>query len=408
VKVATPSSSSVATTQLSKGHAGPARTAPVRILHIVGGMDRGGVETWLMHVLRHVDRTRFAMDFLVHREEPCAYDEEIRGTGSRILVCPRPRRLWAYARNFTRILRDCGPYEVVHSHVHHFSGYTLRLAERAGVPVRIAQSHNDTAGVEAECGLLRRLYLRWMRRLIVRHSTVRIGVSRRAAAALFGDSWRDDAGCRLLYYGIDFAPFRQHVDVVAIRRDLGIPGDALVLGHVGRFFEQKNHAFLVDVFAEVAKQEPRARLLLVGEGPLRPDIERKIASRGLTEKVILTGARPDVPRLMLGAMDVFVFPSRWEGLGLVHVEAQAAGLPCVISDVLPEEADVVASLVRRVGVAESAATWAAAVLKNRSGRTAPRHAIAMLESGRFDIRKAVKELETVYLQGSHCVPERSR
>ncbi|MHB1035279.1 MAG: glycosyltransferase [Pirellulales bacterium] len=407
MKVTTPSSSSVATTRLPKGHAGPTRTAPVRILHVVGGMDRGGVETWLMHVLRHVDRSRLAMDFLVHRQGACAYDEEIRGTGSRILVCPRPRRLWAYARNFTRILRDCGPYEVVHSHVHHFSGYTLGLAERAGVPVRIAQSHNDTTGVEADCGLLRRLYLSWMRRLVVRHSTVRIGVSRRAAAALFGPSWRDDAGCRLLYYGIDFAPFRRQVDAVAIRRELGIPGDALVLGHVGRFFEQKNHAFLVDVFAEVAKQEPRARLLLVGEGPLRPRIESRIAALGLKDRVVLTGSRPDVDRLMLGAMDVFLFPSLWEGLGLVYVEAQAAGLPCVIADVVPEEADVVAPLVRRMSVDESAASWAEAVLESRFRKMAPRESLAALEDGRFDIRKSVKQLEAIYLEKSAVAVEHS-
>ena len=109
---------------------GNARTSPVRVLHVLGGMNRGGVETWLMHVLRHIDRNRFRMDFLVHTVNPCAYDDEIHSLGSEIIPCLHPSRPWTYVRNFKRILREHGPYDVVHSHVHHFSGHILRLARR--------------------------------------------------------------------------------------------------------------------------------------------------------------------------------------------------------------------------------------------------------------------------------------
>src|SRR5208337_3468794 len=132
---------------------------PIRILQVVGGMERAGVETWLMHVLRQIDRDRFRMDFLVHTDHPCAYDEEIHSLGSKIIPCLRPSRPWTYARNFTRILREHGPYDVVHSHVHHFSGYVVRLAHRAGIPLRISHSHNDTTNLEARSGMIRHAYL---------------------------------------------------------------------------------------------------------------------------------------------------------------------------------------------------------------------------------------------------------
>lgn len=126
-----------------------ATRTPVRILHVLGGMERAGAETWLMHLLRMIDRDRYRMDFLVHVPEPQDYDDEIRALGSSILPCPHTRNPCRYARAFGEILRAHGPYDVVHSHVHHHSGFVLRLAKHAGVPTRIAHSHLDDAQAEA-------------------------------------------------------------------------------------------------------------------------------------------------------------------------------------------------------------------------------------------------------------------
>src|ERR1700733_11910503 len=131
----------------------------MRILHVLGKLDRGGVETWLVQVLRHIDRQKYQMDFLVHSESPGAYDEEVRALGSRIIPCLHPSNPVMYARNFRRALRQYGPYDVVHSHVHHYSGYVLTLAAMWGVPVRIAHSHNDTRAAEASTSIGRREYL---------------------------------------------------------------------------------------------------------------------------------------------------------------------------------------------------------------------------------------------------------
>jgi len=371
---------------------------PIRILHVVGGMNRGGVETWLMHVLRHIDRDRFQMDFLVHTEKPCPYDDEASALGSKIIPCLSPSKPWLYARNFKRILREYGPYDIVHSHVHHFSGYVLYLAKQAGVPVRIAHSHNDTSAIDAKAGLYRQLYLSLTKWSISWCSTVGLGCSCNAVADLFGAAWKTDTRWQVLDYGVDLKPFYDRVDSIGVRAELGIPADAFVIGHIGRFETQKNHRFLLEIAAEVAKQELKMHLLLIGDGSLRSDIEQKVVQMGLSDRVTFAGNRSDVPRLMLKAVDVFLFPSLHEGLGLVLIEAQAAGLPCIFSDVVPEEADLVRPLLQRISLSKSASIWAEAVRSSRSDASAisQRDALAIVENTPFNIAASVKKLTEVY------------
>src|SRR5208337_324078 len=277
----------------------------IRILHVVGGMNRGGVETWLMHLLRHIDRQRFQMDFLVHTSYPCAYDNEILALGSKIIPCLHPSRPWRYARNLMRILKEHGPYDVVHSHVHHFSGLPLYLARRTGVPVRASHSHNDTTLYDERAGMLRKGYLQLMEHLIRRDATMGLACSRKAAAALYGAKWEKDPRWQVLHYGIDLEAFKQPIENAEVRRELGIPIDAFVIGHVGRFHEQKNHSFLIDIFSEVTKLTENAILLLVGEGSLRSLIEQKIISLGLSKRVVFAGSRSDIPKIMRGSIDTF-------------------------------------------------------------------------------------------------------
>jgi glycosyltransferase involved in cell wall biosynthesis len=331
---------------------------PIRILHAVGSMDRGGIETWLMHVLRRIDSRRFRMDFLVHTRRPGAYDDEIRALGSRVIPCPHPHRPWRYLPALERVLREHGPYDVVHGHLHHFSGLVLRAARRRGVPVRIAHSH--VSAMDQDAGPLRRIYLRTTGRWLDASATLGLACSAQAAAGLFGQIRRGDPRWRVLSYGLDLTPFRSAPPRDRVRAELGFAPDEVVFGHVGRFDPQKNHAFLLEIMAAARRIDPRVRPLLVGDGPLRPQIERRSAQLGL--RSVFTGSRPDVPRLMLGAMDALVFPSLFEGLGLVLVEAQAAGLPVVTSDVVPDEATVVREAVRRVPLTEPAEAWARAAL----------------------------------------------
>jgi glycosyltransferase involved in cell wall biosynthesis len=366
-----------------------------RVLHIVRVMDRGGVENWLMNVLRCVDRRRVQMDFLVHTAAAGAHDPEIAGLGAGLFRCTSP--LWspAYALEVARVLSRSGTYDVVHSHVHHFSGYVQALARRCGVRFRIAHSHSDTAALDRNCNAARGGYLRLMHNLVRRHATRLVAVSARAANALFGPGWASDPRSLVLPCGIDLAPFRQ-VPANPIRRDWRIGEDDLVVGHVGRFDTPKNHAFLVEIFREILHLQPQARLLLVGDGPLLPAIQDRVRELGISERTIFAGSCDRVAAL-LAAIDVFVFPSLYEGLPLSIVEAQAAGVPCVLSDGIAAESDVVPPLVHRISLSEPPARWASAALAASWGAAPSRvEALSLVEKSSFNVKNSMEQLYALY------------
>lgn len=381
---------------------------PIRILHVVGGMDIGGVETWLMHVLRRIDRDCYRFDFLTHTTKSCFYDKEIKSFGCRIIPCLHPSRPWQYARNFLRILKEYGPYDVVHSHVHKFSGFTLMLAHCAGVSMRIAHSHSNPLVNDDRARFWRKLYLRSTEWFIRHHATTGLACSGAAATNLFGYDWECDPRWKVLYCGIDFEPFSRNVDKIEIRREFGIAPDAFVLGHVGRLAEPKNHDFLLDIFAEFLRHEPNAYLLLVGDGPLREAVMTKTQRLGLTGKVVFTGARSDVPRLMLGAMDVFVFPSHYEGIPLTLVEAQAAGLPAVISDTISDEVIVVPKLVKSLSLRDGLTIWIQAVIDSASSRKLGSESQQLINDSKFNVIHSAAELCNLYSSDikvkSVCIP----
>jgi glycosyltransferase involved in cell wall biosynthesis len=351
-----------------------------------------------MNVLRHVDPVDFRMDFLVHTAKRGAYDDEIRDIGSQVIPCLNPKYPPQYAHNFKRVIQEYGPYDVVHSHVHHYSGFVLRLGHSVDVQTLIAHGHTDARMTEEKVGKPRRMYLRLMKRMISRYADYGLAASETAAEDLFGPDWANDPRWRVLYCGIDLEPFKQFVNPRQIRAELGIPEDAFVVGHVGRFTEEKNHAFLIDIAHEVAKVAADTRFLLVGDGPLRRTIERKVENSGLRGKVIFTGVRPDVPRLMKGAMDAFILPSFREGLPMVLIEAQAAGLPCMFSDFVSEEADIVKHIVRRMPMDGRAAIWTSAIFDLRRNKTTSKDpkAVTVVEHSAFNITSSVKELVRVY------------
>ncbi len=372
--------------------------SPIRILHVVGVMDRGGAETWLMNVLRNIDRARFYMDFLVHAQKPGAFDSEIRALGSEVIPCLAPSRPWTYARRFRQILRHRAPYDVVHSHVHHYSGFVLRLAQGQGVPVRIAHSHNDTSCMDQASGIARRQYLNLSKRWIARYATHRLACSDTAGAALFGDDSNSQSPWLTLRCSIDLTPFQGQGDACNMRSQLGIPPETLVIGHVGRFAEQKNHRFLIDVAEELIGRRPNICFLLIGDGPLRASIESTVCVRNLSHAVRFLGVRSDVAQLMMNAMDVLLLPSLHEGLPVVLIEAQAAGLPCVISDVVTSEADIVPPLIRRLSLSDSPRQWAEAIIAAHDIRLAgPRsQALAEVRRSPYNIGQAMPDLEHLY------------
>jgi glycosyltransferase involved in cell wall biosynthesis len=362
----------------------------MRILHVLGGLNRGGAETWLVHILRHIDRTKYQFDFLVHTDQPCAYDNEVRSLGARIIPCLSYSDPLRYSRNFLRILRDMGPYDCVHSHVHRFSGYVLTLARLAGVPIRIAHSH--TADREAD---QRKFYRRAMSILLDMGATAGLGVSEKATKALFGENWKIDPRWRVSHLGIDLQPFCCPVDSRRIRAEFGIPEHAFVVGHVGGFLPMKNHTFLLDVAQHVCAAKPEAHFVLVGDGPLRNAMEIKAEKLGIARNVRFVGIRDDVARLMKGLMDAFLFPSRYEGFPVALMEAQAAGLRCFIADTISAEIDIRPELITRLSLKDGARVWAVSLAEGRAFVEANFHPDAMHH---FSIDTAAARLCSVYDQ----------
>jgi glycosyltransferase involved in cell wall biosynthesis len=365
----------------------------MRILQVVQFMGRGGIETWLMHVLRNIDREKYQIDFMVNTYKKRDYDDEIRSLGSDIIPCSQPAHPIDYGRNFRRILLERGPYDVVHIHGGLASGYALKLAAQAGVPCRIIHRHSTSE----EKGRLRSKFYRLItRRWMTKYMTDGMGCSSDACAYLFGPNWRQDPRIRVLLYGFDFSKFSNLTDRTKVRQSFGIPADALVVGHVGRFHPAKNHTFFIKVCKELCKKNENTFFMLVGDGPVKNEIELQVAGLECHDRFIFTGATSEVASVM-SAMDVFLFPSRYEGLGIVAVEAQAAGLQCVLSDVVPKEVDVIPTQITRLPLSESVEIWADTVLKVAE-QPKPEQPVSarLIANSDFGIAKCIANLTVVY------------
>jgi glycosyltransferase involved in cell wall biosynthesis len=368
-----------------------------RVLHVVSSLERGGIEIWLIDILRRMTPPDYQMDFLILGEGEGALVPDARSLGSRVVTCLPHRNLWKVRRCFMETIRLYGPYHVVHCHTHHFGGIVARLAAACMVPVRVVHSHNDTRAVEASASWLRRLYLSWMKHWIRRYATWRIGVSRESAEDLFGPQWERDPQCRVIHCGLELSKFAIRKDRTEVRQSAALPDNGLVLGHVGRFYPRKNHAFLLDVAAEVFARTPRATLLALGDGPLMPEIRARAEELGIADRIVFAGSRDDVPDLMKSAMDVFLLPSHHEGLSIALLEAQAAGLPCLVSDGLTTEGDAVSSLIHRLPLDAGPAVWATAVLQAAQESTIDRdEALRAVLASDFNIERSAAKIAEIY------------
>jgi glycosyltransferase involved in cell wall biosynthesis len=375
----------------------------LRVLHLLGSLDRGGIETWLMHVLRRTDRKKFQMDFFVRGKHRGAYEDEIESLGGKIGRSFHHRNPFRFEAELEAFIKDNGPYDILHSHLSEYDGFIMWIAKRLGIKVRISHSHNDTKCVDSAAPLYRRAYLSLGRHLIRRYSTHCLACSKLAALSEFGASWTSSSRVQILHYGIDLEPFNKcsSPNGNELRRYLGLPDGAFVIGHVGRFALQKNHKFLLKIVASMVQKDPAVHLLMVGAGPLLAEVRSLVAQMRLESNVLFLEPRPDIPLLMLEVMDIFLFPSLHEGLGLVLLEAQAAGLPCVASDSIPEEAAVFPGGVNFVSLALPAEQWAE-TLEEYKPVLRHKHKGSPLSGTSFDIAVSAARLFEFYSSYSHA------
>lgn len=371
---------------------------PKRVLHIVGGMNRGGAETMIMNIYRALDRNVLQFDFITHRQDVCDYDEEIRRLGGRIFYVPSigASSPVAFVKTLTKTIRQTGPYQAVHAHTDFQTGFSAIAAKLAGVKVRICHSHN-TAWKRSP-NRLDRLMLKGFRQLIFAFSTQLVACGEDAAVFLFGQKKMQNGQVEVLPNGIDLSLFFQpDQDVKAeIKKQLHLREKNMVIGHIGRFHEQKNHVFFMELTQTLKKQGVSFQLVLVGDGPLKQVVESYAEKAGLMEDIVFTGVVSDVPHYMK-AFDVFVMPSLFEGLPLVLVEAQASGLPCVISDHITEEVDLGCGLVKRMPLRDSAHEWMKAVLEAYHAEPPLQETItSQLEQRGFDVKQNITRVMDLY------------
>lgn len=356
----------------------------IKVLHVVTDMNRGGLETMIMNYYRHIDRNEVQFDFLTHRSYDGDYGEEIKSLGGTIYHLPKLNPFSAKYRRALGIFFDDHPeYKIIHVHQDCMSSVVLKIAKKHKLPVRIAHSHSRSQDKN----------LKYPIKLFYRHFIAKY------ATKLFACS--EEAG-KWMFCGAEFEVFNNAIETekflfneekrAQVRSLLGIPEDVIVVGHVGRFSYPKNHNFLVDIFKCVS-EKAKSKLLLVGDGVLRDSIENKVRSLGLEKDVIFTGVRDDVNDL-LQAMDVFVFPSNYEGLPVTIVEAQASGLQCIISENVPIECKIT-DLVSQIRLSNGAETWAE--YATEASRCPRENEYESIKESGYDIEENAKKLLDYYV-----------
>lgn len=325
----------------------------VRVLHVVGSMGIGGAETMVMNLYRQIDRQRVQFDFVVHTDQAGAYDGEIKSLGGRIYSCPRYRGVnhLSYRKWWKTFLRDHAEYKILHSHIRSTASLYLPIARKHGL-VSIIHSHSTSngKGIQAAFKDILQLPLR-------RQADYMFACSEEAGKWLFGKKAVRSERFHVVPNAIDCERFRfDPVLRESVRKELGVE-ESFVIGHVGRLTPEKNHSFLFRIFQELLKREPNAALILLGDGKLRDNLKKEASALGISDRVMFFGARRNVSDYYQ-AMDAFVFPSVWEGLGIAALEAQASGLPCLIADTVPRAVDIGASLVTFLPLDKPAAEWA--------------------------------------------------
>lgn len=372
--------------------------APLRVLVLDTVMDRGGAETMMMNYLRHFDRSKVAYDFLVNRDYRAAYEDEIEALGGRIYrMCPMyPQYFGRYKREFRNFLEQHTEYRIIHSNLEERSYFPLRIAAEKGIPVRIAHAHNRPVGFNPKS-----IFREYFRMRLPKYATHMFACGTEAGDWLYGEKNRD----RVIQQrnAIDTSAYRYDASIATqVREEFGVTDSGtFVLGHVGRFFPQKNHIFLIDIFAEVHKRHPNSVLWLVGGGELndalKNQIKAKVDDLGLSGAVEFLGVRGDVNRLLQG-MDSFILPSLYEGLPVTMIEAQASGLPCTISDRVPEQCDVTGN-VQIIGLNATPAEWAKRILDQHAeyaGTNRTEGTDKVTKAG-FDIKANAEWLQRFYV-----------
>ncbi len=364
----------------------------LRILHSVSNMDRAGIETMLMNYYRNMDREKIQFDFLCNKIKPGAYDDEIKSLGGRIYHTPglNPIKYIKYLKFMNQLFKEHPEYRILEAHNGALGVYALNAAKKNRIPIRIFHAHG--ASITKDWKYPLKMVCKAMLPYC-KNKNFTCGVA--AAKCYFG---KKSVSCNdyvLIPNAIETDRFIYNESVRnKIREEYGL-ADKNVIGHIGRFMSQKNHEFLIDVFAEYLKTDTTAVLVLLGDGELMDEIRFKVKNYGIEKNVLFIGNVMNANE-WYQAFDCFVLPSVWEGLPVVGVEAQAADLPCIFSDSITSEI-ALTDKSRFISLKESRSVWADAIREALSVKNRKNNLQLIIEKN-FDIKNQAVKLQDMYLQ----------
>lgn len=363
---------------------------PIRIPQIVGKWLGGGIEAVVISEYLAIDKSKIQFDFICDEDSTNIPYDLIEKNGGRVIIIPPYQKAFKYHKELKKVLKE-NNYKIVHSHISTMSVFSLFAAKCAGVPVRIAHSHSTTNKKEKKKNLMKQI----LRPFSKVFATNYMCCSELAGRWLFGDKEYDKGNVYLLNNAIDLDKFKYDEKLrKKKRKELGIKDDTLVIGHLGRFVAQKNHTFLIDIFNEIHKKNNNSILLLAGQGPLMEDIKNKVKDLNLEDSVKFLGQRNDANELYQ-AFDVFLLPSLYEGLPVVGVEAQAAGLLCYLSDDMTKETKVL-DITKFMSLNNTPEEWADNILDDVKKYKRIDTSKEMTAKN-FNIKEEAKKLEEYYL-----------
>lgn len=361
----------------------------IRVLHILGGMNQGGTENFLMNLYRSIDKEKVQFDFLVNRVG--VFDEEIKSLGGNIYYIPALQNIgqFKYTKNLDKFFKEHSEYKIIHSHLNQVTGLILERAKKANIPVRIAHSHNS----KSNKNLVIKNYKKYLQSKILKNATNLWACSKLAAQWLYGK--KEINNVDIIPNAIDAEKFIYKEETrKKLRKEFNINEDAFVIGNIARMSYQKNHMFLIKIFYELKKIEKEAKMVIVGNGEEKEKIISEIKHLNLENDIILLEDRKDVNEI-LQMMDYFVFPSRFEGLGIVLIEAQTAGLKCITSkDVVPSEV-AITDLVEFYSLKKSPKEWAKKIYLHK--KYDRENQLQKIRKANYDVKNLIEKIQKKYI-----------
>ncbi|MGE5329464.1 MAG: glycosyltransferase family 1 protein [Deltaproteobacteria bacterium] len=366
------------------------KNSPVRVLQVFSKMHRRGAETFIMNVYRKIDRSKVQFDFIVQTKEKGDYDDEIRSLGGNIYYMPSLdlKNGIKFLKAWNDFFNEHRDYKIIHGHAQGLASLYLSIARKHGLKT-IIHSHTLSSGkgIKAIVKTFLQLPLRKL-------AHERLACSKSAGKWLYGNKTE----FKIIQNAIDAERYIFDKEKRSIIRDSLNIRNKFVIGHVGVFCYIKNHELIIDIFKIVHDRKPNAVLLLIGSGELEGVIKDKVIRLGLEKDVIFTGSRKDIPDLLF-AMDVFIFPSHFEGLGIALIEAQASGLKCFSSDAIPDEAKIT-DLLERISLTKPAEFWAEEVIKCDYDSGERQNMYESVVRHGYDIDNTAKWLQKLYIDSS--------